>query len=206
MLITFEGGEGAGKTTLIERMEKALIERGFSVVKTRAPGATSSGVCIRELLLHHEEPLVSKAELFLYLADRAEHVAKVIQPALDAQKIVLCDRFNDSTVAYQAAGRGFDPKFVRQLCSFATNGLEPNLTLYLDVDPEIGLERVKKMNGAHDKIESEKITFHQKIRSAYQRMAKEEKERFYILNASLEPEDVFSAALILLNNKLCTAT
>ncbi len=118
------------------------------------------------------------------------------------KKIDLCDRYNDSTVAYQAAGRGFDPKFVRELCNFAANGLEPDLTLYLDLDPEVGLDRVKKMGAAHDKIESEKLLFHQKIRNAYRQIAQEERDRFHILDASQTPDAVFAEAMALIKEKL----
>lgn len=195
MFITFEGGEGAGKTTLIESLYDELKSRGKDVIKTRAPGATAAGAIIRDLVLHHKEPLSSRAELLLYLADRAEHVAKIIQPALKENKIVLCDRFNDSTVAYQGAGRGYDPGYIRSLCHFAANDLEPDLTLYLDLDPDIGLERVKHTGIAKDKIESETIAFHQKIRAAFLSIAKEAPHRFHILDASQPPDHVFKNAL-----------
>lgn len=195
MFITFEGGEGAGKTTLIERIYEELTGRGLPVVKTRAPGATAAGVVIRDLVLHHVDPLSSRAELLLYLADRAEHTAKIIRPALEAGKIVLCDRYNDSTVAYQGAGRGFDIPFVRSLCSFATDGLQPDMTFYLDLDPKLGLERVKNAGMTADKIESEKILFHEKIRSAFRSMAEEEPGRFRILDASQSPDAVLHTAL-----------
>jgi dTMP kinase len=204
MFITFEGGEGAGKTTLIERIYEELQQRGERVVKTRAPGATAAGLVIRDLLLHHEEPLSSRAELLLYLADRAEHTAKIIRPALAEKKIVLCDRFNDSTVAYQGAGRGYGPHFVRTLCHFATQDLEPDLTLYLDLDPEIGLDRVKKSGMTKDKIESEKILFHQTIRAAFHAIAKSEPERFHMIDASQPPEVVFQKALeIMIKGRRC---
>lgn len=205
MFITFEGGEGAGKTTLIDKIYEGLKNSGNSVMKTRAPGATPAGAIIRDLVLHHEEPLSSQAELLLYLADRAEHTAKIIKPALNENKIVLCDRFNDSTVAYQGAGRGHNPIFVRELCHFATGGLEPDLTIYLDLDPEIGLERVNKAGMIRDKIESEKILFHQKIRNAFRDIAEKEKGRFYIIDASQAPELVFQTTLKIINNKTINA-
>ncbi|MES2344745.1 MAG: dTMP kinase [Chlamydiota bacterium] len=204
MFITFEGGDGAGKTTLIERVYQALKARGENVMKTRAPGSTAAGSVIRELLLHHEEPLCSQAELLLYLADRAEHVSKIIKPALEQNIIVLCDRFNDSTVAYQGAGRGLDPHFVCNLAHFATQNLEPDLTLYLDLDPEVGLDRVKKAGMSKDKIESEKLEFHQKIRAAFHTIAKNEPTRFHVIDASESPDRVFQKAFaIITQEKRC---
>lgn len=199
MFITFEGGEGAGKTTLIERIYQELLTSGKEVIKTRAPGATAAGAVIRDLVLHHTQPLFSRTELLLYLADRAEHTEKIIQPALDAHKVVLCDRYNDSTVAYQGAGRGHDPEFVRTLCLFATQGLEPDLTLYLDLDPEIGLERVRAAGMTKDKIEAEKILFHQKIRTAFCSFAEKEPHRFHRIDASKTPDAVFQDALKILH-------
>jgi dTMP kinase len=192
MFITFEGGEGAGKTTLIQNLSQRLIQEGQNVLVTRAPGGTSMGALIRELLLHKEH-LNARSELFLFLADRAEHVDEVIKPALQAGSVVLCDRYNDSTVAYQGGARGFDCEWIKQLCAFATQELQPDLTFYLDIDPVQGLERVK--NRAKDRIESENMGFHQTIRSTYLRLAQEDQKRFHILNAELASDAVFKAAL-----------
>ncbi|MGH2638006.1 MAG: dTMP kinase, partial [Rhabdochlamydiaceae bacterium] len=125
MLISFEGGEGAGKSTLIQKIYDYLIQLNKPVLLTRAPGGTMTGELIRHLLLNHDEKdISSRTELFLFLADRSQHVQEVILPALERQKIVLCDRFNDSTVAYQGGARGFDVDWVRKLCHFATQDLE----------------------------------------------------------------------------------
>lgn len=197
MFISFEGGEGAGKSTLIQRIYDDFIQRQKAVLLTRAPGGTMTGELIRHLLLHHDEKDISShCELFLFLADRAQHVEQVIRPALAENKIVLCDRFNDSTVAYQGGARGFDPAWVRKLCHFATKDLEPNITLYLDIDPLEGLKRVQR---SKDRIEKEDMSFHQKIRMAYLEIAKKEPTRFYVLDASKEPDDVFQQALSVLN-------
>lgn len=153
--ITFEGGDGAGKTTLIESVHAALTSKGKRVLKTREPGGSLVGAGIRQLLLHSASPLTKRCELFLFLADRAEHVDKVILPALEKGEIVLCDRFNDSTLAYQAGARGINEEQVRDLCSIASHGLDPDLTLYLDLDPRIAFERVKKMGKVKDQIEGE---------------------------------------------------
>ncbi len=197
MFISFEGGEGAGKSTLIQKIYEEFLKREKSVLLTRAPGGTMTGELIRHLLLHHDEKdISSRCELFLFLADRAQHVEQVILPALQDHRIVLCDRFNDSTVAYQGGARGFDPAWVRKLCHFATNNLEPDITLYLDIDPHEGLKRVQ---GSKDRIEKEDIAFHQKIRMAYLEIAKKEPTRFYVLDASQPPDEVFRHALHLLD-------
>lgn len=193
MFISFEGGEGAGKSTLIQKIHEEFLKREKSILLTRAPGGTMTGELIRHLLLHHDEKdISSRCELFLFLADRAQHVEQIILPALKEHKIVLCDRFNDSTVAYQGGARGFDPNWVRKLCHFATNNLEPDITLYLDIDPHEGLKRVQR---SKDRIEKEDIAFHQKIRMAYLEIAKNEPQRFHVLDASQSPDDVFQQAL-----------
>ena len=197
MFISFEGGEGAGKSTLIQKIYEEFLKREKSVLLTRAPGGTMTGELIRHLLLHHDEKdISSRCELFLFLADRAQHVEQVILPALLQNSIVLCDRFNDSTVAYQGGARGFDPTWVRKLCHFATKDLEPTITLYLDIDPHEGLKRVQR---SKDRIEKEDIAFHQKIRMAYLEIAKKEPKRFYVLDASKQPHDVFNQALHVLD-------
>ncbi len=196
LFITFEGGDGAGKTTLIDQVFSQLQQRSLKVMKTRAPGGTKAGESIRELILHYKDvSVLPRTELLLYLADRAQHVEEVIRPALKEGYIVLCDRFNDSTVAYQGAGRGIDISTVKELCNFATNNLQPNLTLYLDLDPKLGLERVHKLGTGKDRIEQEKLSFHDKIRHAFHTIAEEEPERFHLVDASRPPEEVFLKAM-----------
>lgn len=199
--ITFEGGDGAGKTTLIEKLYETLNQRGLEVIKTRAPGGTEVGKRIRELILHPNEPLVSRAELFLFLADRAQHVEEVIVPALERGHIVLCDRYNDSTIAYQGGARGFELQDVEALCFFATRGLVPHLTLYLDLDPEIGMSRNRKGDKDKDQIEAEDITFHQKIRKTFHQLADREPERLQLIDASKTPEAVYKEALKLIDER-----
>lgn len=196
LFITFEGGEGAGKTTLIDKVYNTLLARGFSVLKTRAPGGTSLGEKIRALLLSHKDiPIAQEAELFLFLADRAQHVKEVILPALKKHQIVLCDRFNDSTLAYQAGGRGLDETQVRHLCKCASFNLEPHLTFYLDIDPELGLKRLACNRPPKDRIESEELLFHQKVRRTFCEIAKKEPQRFHVLDATLSSEDVWIQAM-----------
>lgn len=201
--ITFEGGDGAGKSTLIDTLYRYLEKLGRSAIKTRAPGGTKIGETIRSLLLTKgDAPLSERGELFLFLADRAQHVDEVIGPALAKGQVVLCDRYNDSTVAYQGTARGFEPKWTRSLCDFATNNLQPTLTLYLDIDPKIGLSRVANIGAGKDRIESEGMAFHEKIRAAFHKIASEDPKRFRIIDASKSPDEVFQQALEIVNHVL----
>jgi dTMP kinase len=197
IFITFEGGDGAGKTTLIEKIYSDLTKHTRNVLKTRAPGGTEIGQEIRNLVLHkHDARLSKRSELLLFLSDRAQHVDELILPALHKGKIVLCDRFNDSTIAYQSGARGFKEDWVYKLCQFACDGLEPNLTLYLDLDPKIAFARAKKAGLTKDRIESETLKFHQKIRKAFKQIAKKYPKRFIILDASKTPEEVYTQAKV----------
>ncbi len=188
MFITFEGGDGAGKTTLIDKVF-AYLGKKHKILKTRAPGGTPLGQDIRKLLLEGKE-MSKRAELLLFLADRAQHVDELILPALKSGQIILCDRYNDSTIAYQGGARGFTEKLVQNLCQFACDKLQPDLTLYLDLDPKIGLAR----STTRDRIESETLKFHQKIRKSFKQIAKKEPKRFIIIDASQTPEAVFTQA------------
>ena len=202
--VTFEGGEGSGKSTLLEGIEGYLVARGFPTLKTRAPGGTSLGKEIRNWLLHEKErELDARAELLLFLADRAQHVKEVIAPAIEEGKVVLCDRFNDSTMAYQGVARGFSLETVASFCSFACHGNLPDITFYLDLDPVVGLQRREAMSGK-DRIESEDLSFHQKIRSAFQQMAAKEPSRMILLDASLSKEQVLMLAKEKLDAFFCS--
>jgi dTMP kinase len=195
LLITFEGGDGAGKTTLIEKVYHCLDKNGRDVCKTRAPGGTEIGKEIRSLLLHQRDArLAKRCELLLFLADRAQHVEELILPALKKGRIVLCDRFNDSTIAYQGGARGLNADLVGSLCHFASSALEPDLTLYLDLDPKIGFERAKRAGLIKDRIESETLKFHQNIRKAFKQIAKKKPKRFIVIDASLSPQEVYALA------------
>jgi dTMP kinase len=197
LFFTFEGGEGAGKTTLIEKIYSSLLQKGFLVLKTREPGGTKLSEAIRTLVLDRKDFsfFSSRAELCLYLAARAQQVEEIILPALEQGKIVLCDRFNDSTIAYQGYGRGLPIEEVSHFCAFASKNLVPDLTFFLDLDPKKGLERVRHVSHKkeYDRIESESALLHQKVREGYYVLAKKEK-RFRLLDASLSPEEVFSLA------------
>ena len=203
LFITFEGGEGAGKTTLIERMVEKLRSEGMAVVKTREPGGTHLGERVRNLLLEPCPVAVSPyAELCLFLASRAQHIEEVIRPALEQKKVVLCDRFNDSTIAYQGMARGLGMKEVAHFCDFICQGVQPHLTFYLDIDPSIGLKRAESRGSAQDRIESEKIAFHQKIRETYHKLYQQQPDRLHLLDAQKPALDVFHQAMSYLEQYL----
>ncbi len=195
LFLTFEGGEGAGKSTIIDRLHKHLSNLGLEVVKTKEPGGTPLGSLIRNLLLHLDEKISPKSELFLYLADRSQHVETIILPALESGKIVLCDRYTDSTIAYQGAARSFDLELMKEYCDFATSSLNPDYTLFLDVDPNVGIHRAKKQSAGFDRIEEEGIKFHQKVYDAYQHLIQKEQKRFLVVDASQKQDDVFHLVL-----------
>ncbi|MFO1464004.1 MAG: dTMP kinase [bacterium] len=195
LFITFEGGEGSGKTTQIQRLAEALKARGRATLLTREPGGTAIGGEIRKILLdgknHHLSPL---AELMLYAADRAQHIAESVRPALAQGRIVLCDRFCDATVAYQGFGRGLDLQLISELNELATGGLKPQRTYLLDLPVEIGLARAKarleRQRSSEGRFEAEALAFHEKVRKGYLRLASEEPERFRVLDGTLEVEAI----------------
>jgi dTMP kinase len=208
--ITFEGGDGTGKSTQIKALEHHLAARGRSFVSTREPGGTPLGKLIRQALLEvGKQPIGSSTELFLYLADRAQHVQDVILPALESDKIVLCDRYTDSTLAYQGYGRGMDLNMMRQLSQIADRGLKPDLTLLFDCSVEIGLARSARRlaeeggdSGRGDRFESEKTEFHEKVRAGFLALARAEPERFRIIDASRSLAEVTQQIKSLIDQEL----
>ena len=189
LFITFEGPDGSGKTTQIERVAKWLEQLNYNIVCTREPGGTKSAEKIRQIVLDPCLPIKAEAETLLYLAARAEHVEKVIAPALLAGKIVLCDRFSDSTFVYQGITRGMDLKILRLMDAFATKGLKPDVTFLLDGLPERLVTR-RKTRGIQDRFELEGLDFQQKVRAGFMQLAQEEKERIKVINALQELDDV----------------
>jgi dTMP kinase len=185
VFITLEGGEGVGKTTQQALLALQLRQAGYPCLCTREPGGTALGRALREILLHGD-PLTPLAELFLYAADRAEHVQKCILPALAAGQVVVCDRFTDSTLAYQGYGRGLDLQQVRQLNHLATGGLQPHLTLWLDLPPEVGLAR----SGSCDRLEQERLEFHRRVHQGFQALAAAEPQRIVRIDAGGSPLEV----------------
>ncbi|MCJ8345763.1 dTMP kinase [bacterium] len=185
-LITFEGPEGAGKSTQVKALKEYLVSQGHQVVCTYEPGG-GSALCtkIRSLLLSTDlGDFSDETELFLMLAARAEHVQSLVLPALARGEIVICDRFIDSSVAYQGYGRGIDIKTISQMNSFAIKGRYPDLTIVMDIDPQVGLKRAAK-NGALDRIEGAALSFHENVRAGFLALA-QEGERYFVLDASLD--------------------
>ena len=189
MFITFEGPEGCGKSTHIQLAKDYLESKGFSVVLTREPGATPNGEKIREILLHSNEKLDSISELCLFEADRAENVTKVIVPGLKQGKIVISDRYVDSTVSYQIGGRGLAEDMVRYLNMLAIKGVMPELTILLDISPEVGLKRAA-IKGVADNFEKEKLEFHKRVREKFMEIAKNSPDRVVVINSESPIETV----------------
>ncbi len=197
MFITFEGVEGSGKSTQIKRLTKHLEDAGRTVTVTRQPGGCDLGNTLRAILLSTKtKNLDSRAELFLYLADRAQHVAEIIRPALRAGHVVLCDRFADSTVAYQGYGRGLDVALLNTLNDVAVAGAWPIHTFLLDIDPEQGLRRALARNieaGAtvnEGRFEAEHLDFHKRVRQGYLALANAHPRRFRVVDAAKDPDAV----------------
>lgn len=191
LFITFEGTEGSGKSTQIKLLARRLIRLGFPVVTTREPGGTRFGEQIRKVLLSlQNRRLDPRAELFLYLASRTQHLEEVILPALQKGKVVLCDRFSDATLAYQGFGRRLEMKIVRAAVDYAAKGISPDLTLLLDLDIRVGLIRVRD-RGRSNRLDREQREFHERVRAGYLRLARLDPRRIKIVEASREPAAVF---------------
>ncbi|MBQ9245985.1 dTMP kinase [bacterium] len=188
LFVTFEGADGCGKTTQLKKLEEFLKEKGYDVVTTREPGALDIGQKIRNILLHHNGIVADRCEMFLFLADRAQHVETFIKPAIEQGKIVLCDRHVDSTIAYQGYGRGQDIELLKSLNDIAVNGLVPNVTLLYDVTTETAQQRV---GDEKDRMEAAGLTFHKQVRQGYLNLQKENPERIKLINANNSIETVF---------------
>lgn len=189
--ITFEGADGSGKTTQLNKVKEYLELKGYDVVVTREPGALETGKQIRNILLHSENPVSNRCEMFLFLADRANHIEMFIEPNLNEGKVVLCDRHTDSTIAYQGYGRGQDIKLLKDLNAIATDKVKPDLTLLYDVSTEIAMQRV---GSEKDRMESAGIEFHKKVRNGYLELQKENPNRIKLINADKTVEEVFEAS------------
>ena len=177
--ITFEGGEGSGKSTQIGKLSKVLTEKGYKLKIFHEPGSTPLGEKVREILLDKKESITHRAELFLYLSARAQFVEKELIPALQQSQIILCDRFSDSTLVYQGKGLGLGVNKIRPFMDFAAHNIEPDLTLILNINPEQGLKRIK--NRSRDRIEQRPLAFHKKLQSGYSQLKKTHPRRIHII-------------------------
>lgn len=197
-LIVFEGIEGCGKTTQLERSRQWLTQQlTIDIIPTREPGGTQLGAGIRQLLLHGEDGIHDRTELLLYAADRAQHVEGFLRPHLERGALILCDRYTDSTIAYQGYGRGLDFGLIDQLNQIATGGLQSDLTLWLDIEVEAGLERAQQ-RGKSDRIEQASLDFHHRVRKGFAALAERDVDRIVRIDASgseLEVAERVKAAL-----------
>lgn len=199
IFITFEGADGTGKSTQSKLAEEYLKTIGYDVILTRDPGGTELGSKIREILLHHDGKIADYCELFLYLADRAQHVEEKIIPALESGKIVLCDRYVDSTLAYQGYAREIDKDVILKLNTIAAKALMPNLTFIFDVEAATADKRVGKNK---DRLESEGKDFHQKVKDGFLDLAKTYPDRIKVIDANKNIEDVHSEVVKILEKYL----
>ena len=192
LFITFEGGDGCGKTTQIKLLDEYLREKGYKTLFTREPGSKGLGIKLREILLNYDGEVSPTCESFLFLADRAQHVDCIIKPALEEGVIVLCDRHTDSTVAYQGYGRGLDLEQIHNLNNIATSGLKPDLTIVLDVDVETSQKRV---GAEKDRMESAGIEFFERVRKGFLEIAKQEPERVKVVDSTQTIEEIHQQIL-----------
>lgn len=196
LLIVFEGNEGAGKSTVLAAIATRLANQAVEVVKTREPGGTALGEQVRELLLQSNPSatqglsICDKAELLLFLAARAQNIEEVIKPALAKGACVLCDRFNDSTIAYQGCARGVGLEEVERLCKWVCGDLVPDLTFFLTVDPTVGLKRAHQASGKFDRIESEAGNFHARVQEGFHKIAALHPNHFTVVDANREKDVV----------------
>lgn len=199
LFITFEGADGCGKTTQMKLLSEYLNKKGIETVLTREPGAKGLGEKVRDILLNYDGEVSDRCESFLFLADRAQNIDIIVNPAIQSEKIVLCDRHIDSTVAYQGYGRGLDIEKINMLNNIATNGQKPDLTFVFDIDIETSMKRVGKEK---DRMESAGIEFHNRVRSGYLELAKKEPDRIKVIDASQAIEAVHKETVKILETYL----
>ena len=190
LFLTFEGGDGSGKSTQASLLTQWLTGEGHTVVRTREPGGTDLGVELRNIVLHRRGHIAPRAEALIYAADRAHHIATKVKPALERGDIVVQDRYLDSSVAYQGDGRELEAEEVRRISLWAAGGLLPDLTFLLDLDQTIGRDRVLHASTGYDRLEAEEDDFHARVRAAYLRLAAAEPGRFVVLDASDSRESI----------------
>lgn len=190
LFLTFEGGDGSGKTTQINRLVAWLESQGQTVVLTREPGGTDLGVELRNIVMHRKGFIAPRAEALLYAADRSHHIHTLVRPALERGDIVVQDRYLDSSVAYQGAGRVLDPDEVRELSLWGTERLMPDLTVLLDVPASVAKARQAAEDRDYDRLEAEAEDFHTRVRESYLALAQAEPERFLVVNGELPIEEI----------------
>ena len=194
LFITLEGGDGSGKSTQSRLLLEWLTTNGHTVVESREPGGTELGIELREIILHRRGYMAPRAEALLYAADRAHNIATKVRPALERGEVVLQDRYFDSSVAYQGAGRVLEPTEVRNLSLWAAEGLIPDVTVLLDIDVEAGRARLDTSRTKYDRLEAEQRDFHSRVRESYLELAAAEPDRFLVIDATL-PVDEIAAAI-----------
>jgi len=195
LFITLEGGEGCGKSTQAKALYRRLKKEGIPALLTHEPGGTALGARVRRFLKKERKADIKpQAELFLFLASRAQSVREIIRPNLDKGLTVICDRYAESTLAYQGCAIGLNPAFIRTANKFATGGLRPDLILLLDIEPELGLRRKQpsESGSKFDRFDSRELAFHRKVREGYLQMARAEPGRWFVVDASRSPQDVAS--------------
>lgn len=193
--ITFEGPDGSGKSTQAQSLAHRLQEAGYTVLLTREPGGTKLGEAVRGILLGKDHEISQRTEALLYAAARAQHVQEKIIPALERGEIVICDRFVDSSLAYQGYGLGMCLWEINQINSFATGGLKPDLTFLLDLSPKEGLARARQDRGQMDRIEERALEFHAKVRQGFLELAKEESQRFKVIQTADSSKEEVAAII-----------
>ncbi|MHC1772635.1 MAG: dTMP kinase [Flexilinea sp.] len=203
MFITFEGPDGSGKTTQIQKIVRMLTGEGFDVVVTREPGGTEISNQVREILMNMKnKSMFPRTEILLFCSARAQLVEELIRPALAAGKIVVSDRYADSTLAYQGFGHGIDQLVLRQLLNFTTGNLWPDLTLLLDISPEKGLQRRLSNKVEWNRMDDYQLAFHQRVRDGYLTLAKEYRDRWEVIDADRDEEIIQTEIIQLIHNRL----
>lgn len=195
LFVTFEGGDASGKTTQIGLLASWLKTQGKTVLVTREPGGSDLGNELRDIVLHRRGFIAPRAEALIYAADRAHHIHEVVRPALERGEVVLQDRYLDSSVAYQGAGRVLDPAEVKDVSVWATEGLMPEVTILLDVPADIGAKRQASEERAYDRLEAEALDFHERVRESYLAIAREDPERVAVIDGTASVDDVHQAVL-----------
>ncbi len=196
LFITFEGGDGVGKSTQVRLLADHLASQGHTVVTTREPGGTQLGQEIRNIVLHHRGDIAPRAEALLYAADRAHHVSTLVRPALERGEVVLQDRYFDSSIAYQGAGRILDGDEIKNISLWATGDLIPDLTILLDLDPAAARVRLDADDKVFDRLENEKQEFHARVREGFLALAAAEPHRWLVLDARAPREEIAAAIQI----------